>query len=78
MQYLGAPSAPRYAAGMITGMITCTAREHTGRPLRASLPATLAYLLVHVAAALRVLARSPSMGRPRVGVQPGEATAQPP
>jgi uncharacterized protein involved in response to NO len=42
-------------SGMIIGMITRTARGHTGRPLRASLPETVAYLLVHVAAALRVL-----------------------
>jgi uncharacterized protein involved in response to NO len=40
---------------MIIGMITRTARGHTGRPLHASLPETVAYLLVHVAAALRVL-----------------------
>jgi uncharacterized protein involved in response to NO len=41
--------------GMIIGMITRTARGHTGRPLRVSLPEVLAYVLVHLAAAARVL-----------------------
>ena len=41
--------------GLIIGMITRTARGHTGRPLKASKPEVLAYSLVMVAAALRVL-----------------------
>jgi uncharacterized protein involved in response to NO len=41
--------------GLIIGMITRTARGHTGRPLRASKAEVLAYLLVMAAAALRVL-----------------------
>jgi uncharacterized protein involved in response to NO len=41
--------------GMIIGMITRTARGHTGRPLEASAAETCAYALVHIAAALRVL-----------------------
>jgi uncharacterized protein involved in response to NO len=41
--------------GMIIGMITRTARGHTGRPLHASLPETVAYLLLHLAAAVRAL-----------------------
>ena len=41
--------------GLIIGMITRTARGHTGRPLKASKPEVLAYTLVMIAAALRVL-----------------------
>jgi len=41
--------------GLIIGMITRTARGHTGRPLKASAPEVLAYALVMTAAALRVL-----------------------
>ena len=41
--------------GLIIGMITRTARGHTGRPVRASKAEVLAYLLVMAAAALRVL-----------------------
>lgn len=41
--------------GLIIGMITRTARGHTGRPLKASAPEVLAYALVMAAAALRVL-----------------------
>lgn len=41
--------------GLIIGMITRTARGHTGRPLKASRPEVLAYLLVMGAAVLRVL-----------------------
>lgn len=41
--------------GLIIGMITRTARGHTGRPLKASAPEVLAYALVLTAAALRVL-----------------------
>lgn len=41
--------------GLIIGMITRTARGHTGRPLRASKPEVLAYALVMAAAVLRVL-----------------------
>ncbi len=41
--------------GLIIGMITRTARGHTGRPLKASTPEVLAYALVMTAAALRVL-----------------------
>lgn len=40
--------------GLIIGMITRTARGHTGRPLKASKPEVLAYLLVMTAALLRV------------------------
>ena len=40
--------------GMIIGMITRTARGHTGLPLRVSRPEVVAYLLVHLAAAARV------------------------
>jgi uncharacterized protein involved in response to NO len=40
--------------GLIIGMITRTARGHTGRPLRASNAEVLAYLLVMTAAVLRV------------------------
>lgn len=40
--------------GLIIGMITRTARGHTGRPLKASRPEVLAYALVMVAAVLRV------------------------
>ena len=42
--------------GLIIGMITRTARGHTGRPLKASRAEVLAYSLVMIAAALRVLA----------------------
>jgi len=41
--------------GLIIGMITRTARGHTGRPLKASNPEVLAYTLVMTAAVLRVL-----------------------
>jgi uncharacterized protein involved in response to NO len=41
--------------GMIIGMITRTARGHSGRPLQASRLEVGAYTLVHVAAATRVL-----------------------
>jgi uncharacterized protein involved in response to NO len=41
--------------GLIIGMITRTARGHTGRPMRASRPEVLAYLLVTAAAVVRVL-----------------------
>ena len=42
--------------GLIIGMITRTALGHTGRPLAAGRAETAAYVLVHLAAALRVLA----------------------
>ena len=42
--------------GLIIGMMTRTARGHTGRPLAASKPEVLAYVLMMLAAALRVLA----------------------
>lgn len=41
--------------GLIIGMITRTARGHTGRPLRASKAEVLAYALVMAAAVLRVV-----------------------
>ena len=41
--------------GLIIGMITRTARGHTGRPLRASRAEVFAYLLVMAAALLRVV-----------------------
>jgi uncharacterized protein involved in response to NO len=41
--------------GMIIGMITRTARGHTGRPLRVGPAEVLAYALVHLAAVARVL-----------------------
>jgi len=41
--------------GLVMGMLTRTARGHTGRPLRASRPEVLAYALVMGAAAVRVL-----------------------
>jgi len=41
--------------GLIIGMITRTARGHTGRPLQVSKPEVLAYALVLAAAVLRVL-----------------------
>jgi len=41
--------------GLIIGMITRTARGHTGRPIKASTPEVLAYALVMTAAVLRVL-----------------------
>lgn len=41
-------------AGLIIGMITRTARGHTGRALQVSRPETLAYVLVMLAAAVRV------------------------
>ena len=40
--------------GLIIGMVTRTARGHTGRPLSVSMPEALAYGLVMVAAVLRV------------------------
>jgi uncharacterized protein involved in response to NO len=42
-------------AGLIIGMITRTARGHTGRPLQVSRPEVTAYVLVMLAAAVRVL-----------------------
>ena len=49
--------------GMIIGMITRTALGHTGRPLAAGRAETAAYTLVHLAAALRVLAGlAPELG----------------
>jgi uncharacterized protein involved in response to NO len=42
-------------AGLIIGMITRTARGHTGRALQVSRPETTAYVLVMLAAAVRVL-----------------------
>ncbi|MFP5466773.1 MAG: NnrS family protein [Gammaproteobacteria bacterium] len=42
-------------AGLIIGMMTRTARGHTGRALQVSRPETTAYLLVILAAAVRVL-----------------------
>ena len=42
-------------AGLIIGMITRTARGHTGRPLQVSHPEVVAYVLVMTAAAARVL-----------------------
>jgi uncharacterized protein involved in response to NO len=41
--------------GMILGMMTRTARGHTGRPLVAGSAEVAAYVLVHLAAAARVL-----------------------
>lgn len=41
--------------GMIIGMITRTARGHTGRPLVATKAEVLAYILVHLAALSRVV-----------------------
>ena len=41
--------------GLIIGMVTRTARGHTGRPLRASKAEVLAYALVMTAAVLRVV-----------------------
>ncbi|HMX11259.1 MAG TPA: NnrS family protein, partial [Burkholderiaceae bacterium] len=41
-------------AGLIVGMITRTARGHTGRPLKASRLEVTAYLLVLAAAVVRV------------------------
>lgn len=41
--------------GLIIGMVTRTARGHTGRPLQASRAEVLAYVLVMAAALLRVL-----------------------
>lgn len=40
--------------GITLGMMTRTSRGHTGRPLRASPVETAAYVLVHLAAAVRV------------------------
>lgn len=42
-------------AGLIVGMLTRTARGHTGRELQVSRPEVVAYVLVMVAAAVRVL-----------------------
>lgn len=42
-------------AGLIIGMLTRTARGHTGRPLQVSRPEIAAYVLVMVAAVVRVL-----------------------
>ncbi len=41
--------------GLIIGMMTRTARGHTARPLKASKPEVVAYVLVMIAAAFRVL-----------------------
>jgi len=41
--------------GMTLGMMTRTARGHTGRALVASMPEVAAYVLIHAAAAVRVL-----------------------
>ena len=41
--------------GLIIAMMTRTARGHTARPLKASRPEVLAYILVMIAAAFRVL-----------------------
>jgi uncharacterized protein involved in response to NO len=41
-------------AGLIIGMLTRTARGHTGRPLQVSRPEIVAYVLVMVAAVVRV------------------------
>ncbi|MBE0474739.1 NnrS family protein [Rhodoferax sp.] len=41
--------------GLILGMMTRTARGHTGRPLKAEAPEIAIYLLIMLAAALRVL-----------------------
>ncbi len=41
--------------GLIIGMVTRTARGHTGRPLHVSRPEVLAYLLIMSAALLRVV-----------------------
>jgi len=57
-----APDAPLHAfgagamGGLIIGMITRTALGHTGRPLAAGRAETLAYVLVHLAVVLRVVA----------------------
>jgi uncharacterized protein involved in response to NO len=49
--------------GMIIAMITRTALGHTGRPLRAGIPETLAYVLVHAGAVARLLASlAPTLG----------------
>jgi uncharacterized protein involved in response to NO len=49
--------------GMIIGMITRTALGHTGRPLAAGRAEVAAYALVHLAAALRLLAvLAPQLG----------------
>jgi uncharacterized protein involved in response to NO len=53
--------------GLIIGMITRTALGHTGRPLAAGRSETAAYVLVHLAAAARVLA----------GLMPGSAAYLP-
>ncbi len=59
---LVAPGAALHAfgagamGGLIAGMITRTALGHTGRPLAAGRAETAAYVLVHLGAALRVLA----------------------
>ena len=41
--------------GLILGMMTRTARGHTGRPLTTDAPEILAYVLIMIAAALRVV-----------------------
>ena len=40
--------------GLIIGMMTRTSRGHTGRPLQTSRVETACYILVHLAAAVRV------------------------
>ena len=60
---LGAAAGPLAAhaltigaiGGMTLGMMTRTARGHTGRALVASMPEVAAYVLIHAAAAVRVL-----------------------
>ncbi|MDE3010987.1 MAG: NnrS family protein, partial [Pseudomonadota bacterium] len=41
-------------AGLIIGMMTRTARGHTGRPLRVGAAETMAYVMVHLAALIRL------------------------
>jgi uncharacterized protein involved in response to NO len=49
--------------GLIMGMITRTALGHTGRPLATGRAETSAYVMLHLAAALRVLAAlAPGLG----------------
>jgi uncharacterized protein involved in response to NO len=47
--------------GLIIGMVTRTARGHTGRPTQASRPEVLAYALIMGAAVLRALLPVPSL-----------------
>lgn len=59
--------------GMVVGMMTRTARGHTGRPLKASRAEIAAYALVHLAAAARVFVPlvSPSLYAPALVVSGG-------